>query len=665
MIRRNVLADPPIDLARTVACIAVACCTAAAKTPPPKLAFEATHLASISVGGENVLADGRLRVQKAVFRKADGSSYGADLRTKPAGSRQGPRVEAKYAWGTVACEYAAAPGRLDLTIRVANAAKDTLDEVWLRPLAIRLPDKAKISRPQHNIGSPSVLTAAWETGVLALCNLQIDRPLHLVLTKPRNGSAGVEVRAGGGRMLYDELTMRRPIPPGKSDTYALSLRFGPAGSDPHDLAADVYRTFAAAHPSALHWPDRRPIVRLFIGGGLSEARVLAHYRRGAKGPLPAASETFGEKILDKLAHGIYAAKEIDAQGIVVWDIEGDAVPAITYVGDPRLAATLYPDMDAAADAYFAKIRQAKLRCGVCIRPSHVVYAKDKGRMMQSFGAAKDPFLELDAKVVYAKKRWGCTMFYIDTNYFWRPRGEGGKWTPGMLAADVWKRLLAKHPKVLFIPEHNYVEYWATTAPYNELDCGYRGIPAWVRRVYPKAFCVPVIEDADPHENWELIVRLVREGDCLMTFIYGLTRNARAIRSAYAEAKLLDAGPPPAVKGAKPDALAALTKDADLRTRFFAVRAMGPVKAPGGVAALLAAAGKADEHWLVRKEAIRSLGRLKAAAATQPLGRLLTDKKADLAHFVTLALKEISKVATPSGLDPAGGDEPAVEPLGEP
>ncbi|MGB2823404.1 MAG: HEAT repeat domain-containing protein, partial [Phycisphaerae bacterium] len=425
----------------------------------------------------------------------------------------------------------------------------------------------------------------------------------------------------------------------------------------------VYGSFAARHPALLSWPDRRPIARLFLGGGLPEAAVLDYYRRGEKGPVPAADARFREEVLGKLDRAVHAARQIDAQGIIVWDIEGDALPhPTTYIGDPRLTSVLNPRMDAVADAYFGKIREAGLRCGVCIRPSRVVYAKDRDKMMQSFGAAKDPFLELDAKIEYCKRRWGCTLFYVDTNYFWRPRGQGGKWTPGMLAADVWRRLLRKHPKVLLIPEHNYVEYWACTAPYNELDCGYRGVPAWVRRVYPKAFCVAVIEDADPHENHDLLVQMVRDGDCLMTFTYGLTRNAEAIIHIYAEARILDAGEPASVARAGASELASLVAAGDLSTRFHAARRLGSHNSPQAVASLIARLEDPNENWLVRKNAVLSLGRLRARKAATVLGRLAKSRKPDLRHFATLALKEISKaVVVPAGLgeEPEG---PGIEPL---
>ena len=650
-------------------CVALLAACAAARAdekPAVKAAYSDEGLRSLHVGGTERLADGTLRLARAVLRRADKTVYEADKKRVET-SRDGPRVRIRYAWGSVSCTYAADAGRLGLTIAVENASKDTIHEIWLCPLSLRLGGKAvQLPRARDNIGSPSVLPVRYDGGVLALCNEEIDRPLRLGFDRPQKGAIPVTVRGGGDRMVYDELYMRRPIAPGGRDTYRVSLRFGRAGTDPHDLADDIYRRYAAKHPPLLNWPDRRPIVRLFVSGGLPAETVLAYYRGGEKGPLPTADEAFRQGVLKKLDAPLRAAKRVDAQGIIVWDIEGDAMPhPTTYIGDPRLMKVLNPRMDAVADAYFRKIRDANLRCGVCIRPSHVVYAKEQDRMMQSFGAAKDPFLELDAKVAYCKKRWGCTLFYVDTNYFWRPRGKGGKWTAGMLAADVWRRLATKHPKVLFVPEHNYVAYWATTAPYNELDCGYRGIPAWVRRVYPKAFCVPVIEDADPHENHDLLVQMVRDGDCLMTFLYGMTRNAEAMINIHAEAKILDAGEPKDVAGAGADKLIRLVTGADLRGRFHAARRLGAHNAPKVIDALIARLEDPKEHWLVQKNAVQSLGRLRARKAVDVLGRLLKARGGHLKHFATLALKELSKTVTPAGLKGLTDEEPKVEPLKTP
>jgi hypothetical protein len=99
---------------------------------------------------------------------------------------------------------------------------------------------------------------------------------------------------------------------------------------------------------------------------------------------------------------------------------------------------------------------------------------------------------LDAKIRYARERWDCTLFYIDTNHFWRPRERGGekwKWANKMLPAEVFRELHRRHPEVLLIPEHENLKYWSATAPYRQPP-RYGGVtPRFVRAVYPRAFSV--------------------------------------------------------------------------------------------------------------------------------------------------------------------------------
>jgi len=632
-------------------CLLLCCAlSVSAAELPVKMAVNDKGLSALSVGGTDMLALGEFRLVKVLLKKADGTIAEGSKTASEAGPK-GDAVSLALPWGTVSCAYVTKANRLHMFIAVFNTSQDTIHEIWLRPLSISMKgDGLKMPRPRTNIGSPSALALRHETGTLALCNEDLEKPLHLGFDRPHKGAVPVDVRAGGDRMLYDELYMRRPIPPGKQDSYHISLRFGPADGDPHDLADDIYQRYAALHPPLLDWPDRRPILRLFLSGGLPAETVLDYYRRGEKGPLPPGDPAYAKAVLAKLRHGIEAAVKVNAQGIIIWDMEGDVFPhATTYIGDPRLTKILNPAMDAIADEYYAAIRKAGLRAGLCIRPSHMVYAKDKDTMMQSFGTAKDPFLELDAKIEYCKKRWQISIFYIDTNTFWRPRGKDGKWTSGLIDADVWRRLCIKHPKALLIPEHNYVQYWAYTAPYNELDCGYRGIPAWVRRVYPKAFCVPVIEDADAHASHDMLVRMVRDGDCPMTFIYGMSRNAAAIPRIYAEAKLLDQGEPDSVAQADLAALAKLVASGDPRTRFHAARRLAAHDKPEAVKALLGRVADPEEDWLVRKEAIVALGKLRAVEAVDGIGTFLKVKKPDLKFFAVKALAEISKVVTPTGI----------------
>ena len=66
----------------------------------------------------------------------------------------------------------------------------------------------------------------------------------------------------------------------------------------------------------------------------------------------------------------------------------------------------------------------------------------------------------------------------------------------------------------------------------------------------------------------------------------------------------------------------------------------------------------NEGWLVRKDAVLALGKLRAVKAVDAVGRLLKTRKPDLKYFATKALAEISKAVAPSDLK----DEPDGLPL---
>lgn len=64
-----------------------------------------------------------------------------------------------------------------------------------------------------------------------------------------------------------------------------------------------------------------------------------------------------------------------------------------------------------------------------------------------------PIVErMSRKIEFAKRNWGCTLFYIDTNGVQRPVGEEQKvkWT--LLDNHIWRELHKRHPDVLLIPE---------------------------------------------------------------------------------------------------------------------------------------------------------------------------------------------------------------------
>lgn len=569
-------------------------------------------------------------------------------------SEDGKRVEAIYPWGEVTCAYDLGDEgrRLDVRIEVGNTSKRTLHKVHLEAAQLKVGAGAR-GRSHHNIGAPTVLPIATAQRTMTVCNLDVERPLQVQVTKAGDdGIATIRVHAGGYRMVYDELYMHRPIAPGQTDSYTLSIRTDKPDANPHDLGQDIYKKFREAHPRLLDWPDRRPINRLFFRGGAPKEQIIAHYRDPENNPPPKpGNEKFQKGVIDGIERAVSAAKQSNAQGLIIWNIEGGSFPhPTTYIGDPRLVKIFNPDFDAVADEAFKLITDAGLHAGVCIRPTQIVYKPDEDTVGHRFTPVleaheKNPVVEqLGAKIKYARDRWGCTLFYVDTNFVWRPREPEGKWDAGMIQADVWRMLLKRFPDILIIPEFGYPEYFGLVGVYKEYDMGYRGTPERISRIYPRGFHVAVIEDADPHEKFDLMVRNVREGDSLMTFESRLHRNARAQMHIYKEAEIRDAGPPDALDQMGEAALIKLLHEGDTRGRFYAALTLADVGGEKAEAALRQIAADEQAPWLVRKNAIRALGERRDAQAVDLLVPLLKTRNPDLRHFAAEALGSIGRPA---------------------
>jgi hypothetical protein len=239
-------------------------------------------------------------------------------------------------------------------------------------------------------------------------------------------------------------------------------------------------------PVIIHWPDRRPIGALFLASNSSSSATNPRGWfndpsldfTGTNGP-----QRFRKALLDYADRSIKILKRTGAQGVIVWDLEGEQFPhKITFIGDPRLLDRLAPEMAAAADEFFKRLRNAGLKVGLTIRPQQLVFDQGLPRQTQ-VADIKKILLE---KIDYARSRWGATLFYIDSN--------GGIRRPD----EVWqlRRLAEERPDILLIPEHHYLPYRACSAPYVALRKGAPAVtPRWARKLYPGAFQVVDIGDA--------------------------------------------------------------------------------------------------------------------------------------------------------------------------
>lgn len=480
-------------------------------------------------------------VSRVVLRRADGTETALDAGGPSQVSVTGRTVTRTFAWGTVRCAFVPRASHLSLTITVANTSKDeTVQAIYLQPLILKFPQAPQgyngDPRLTNNLGHPAVVRADYGTGAFALCSDDLTRPLILgfpySLDKPANVTYPVQIASGPtgwlGKLL--DPVIKRPIPPGHSDIYTLSLRFGPAGAP--SLTADLDRKFAAAYPFQLQWPDRRPIGYLMLSStvphptnGLNP-RGWFNNAQDVDVTTDAGRAALRKRLMDYADSSIKILKTMNAQGVITWDIEGQEYPhATSYIGDPRLVKTLAPEMDPLADAYFARLRAAGLRVGVCVRPQQ--FTRTSGQQDVA-GPAQIVKLLLD-KITYANHRWGCTLFYVDSN------GDPNVPFDAAIFQQVAQTLAREHLQVLLMPEQQNTRYYAYSAPYDELRGGVASTPADVRRVYPRAFSVISVPDGPLDARRDELVQAVKRGDILLFRAwFDDTYNAK-VKSIYQEA----------------------------------------------------------------------------------------------------------------------------------
>jgi hypothetical protein len=116
---------------------------------------------------------------------------------------------------------------------------------------------------------------------------------------------------------------------------------------------------------------------------------------------------------------IRLAKQMNAQGIIFWDLEGEQYPQgeSTYVGDPRLLSRLAPEMDAIADELLSTFTSQGLRVRLTIRAQQIVFRSNGSFYQRDWPVANSDALfdDLDSKINYAITRWGASVFYVDSN----------------------------------------------------------------------------------------------------------------------------------------------------------------------------------------------------------------------------------------------------------
>lgn len=590
-----------------------------------RAAFGEKGLSSLKVGDEEFLADGLPTVVRAVGQ--DGKPVPSKS-TPPTFDGVSKTLTVVYGWGRLTCRYEPIENGLRMDVTVENSSPQAIGALALNVLSLKSLGEGKAPAPTFGVEEPpfTFFKGAAGTAVLGVENLKFPLMLDFAVD-PKKSVVNPRISFGGGRVVVDNVQMNESLAPGEKFTFRLVLRLASAGTDPMALAADFLDTFRKENPFILNWPDRRPIFRVFFGGGLPKDQAVANLKNPDGVIAPSVDEKFRDNLFKKIDGVIESARSVDAQGVVLWDLEGGTFPhAITYIGDPRLIRLLNPQMDLLADEAVRRLKDAGLRVGITLRPSRVIYDPEKMSARHSYTDAGDPFTELDGKIAYAKQRWGVTIFYVDTNFFWRPYGPDKKWQSGPLTSELWRRLRTKYPDTLFIPEFASTGDYASTAGYGEADMGNYGVPAMAKALYPDAFRVIVIEDADSAENFSRFVGALDNGNCLMTFGQGLTNfNATMIKRMQDEIALEKVPVADSIKSASAEELVKLLSSGEAAVRFQAARRLAGEPAEPAGARLLELAQSRDEPWPNRRAAVVALGKMPYPPAIPVLFALLEDR----------------------------------------
>jgi hypothetical protein len=443
-----------------------------------------------------------------------------------------------------------------------------------------------------------------------------------------------------------------------------SLRFAPSGTKNLEMAAEVFQAFAEKYPFVMNWPDRRPIGAIFLAN--SGKNWPTNPRGWLNEPSldttsPEGREKFRTKLMALADASLQQLQSTGSQGVIVWDIEGGEKPhAVTYLGDPRVLSQFAPEMDAVADEFMRKFTDAGYKVGVCIRPSKIIEDPVKGGPKHQ--QVEDAIAEMSDKIAYAKKRWGATIFYMDTNVTWKYKDAStGDQSRGMWQGDATKissadmvRLAKMHPDVFIFPEFGRFGYFSAVGVYDEAKTGGRVKTADnIRQVYPDAATVWKLGDVDFAVEWDGFlegalagdIHVFRGwfGDAANVFVGHLQREVEYLK----QSRELSAQPN----------LETGLRSQDPVMRYAAVRATS--KPTPAEVAQLSEAVQSESDWVIRRQIVLALGRSGSPDGVSLLRDLALDPKANLYAVSTVSLAMLGSSGETELLELAADKNPKV------
>jgi hypothetical protein len=507
-------------------------------------------LNSLSFNGHSLFRSaqsGEVQPWKSVFRAVLDALLTRSPSPAAEPNKQSDTIDLSYPWGRVSCAYSKQDEKLIVLLRVVNTGRENIDELSLRLMQLdfpSVPTGGTLEAGMFGFGFTGALHPLYQHPsvadpqfVVPIVRVDFGAGALNFCSDDFECSVGVPYTTNPpAKTSYPFIVNCRDIKPGDTKAFNVSLRFGAAGSRVQDLSGDVATRYAEKYPFQINWADRRPIGAIFLAS--SGINVATNPRRWIldSGKIDITTDqgksVFREALLRLADSSIQVLKNANAQGMITWDPEGQEFPGACYYGDPRVTPTLAPETEfrgegrvSAIDDYFATFRVAGLKVGVCIRPQKITMVD--GKPVQQAVDDEHAVQILKEKIAYARQRWGCTLFYVDST------ATAGR----PLSPDVFKALAEACPDVLLIPENESMRYFAYSAPLNSyVDHKVTATPVGARLVYPKAFSVLMAQDGDGPEDHDALLHAIRSGDILLFNCWYDNAGAKKIKQLYGEAR---------------------------------------------------------------------------------------------------------------------------------
>lgn len=638
----------------------IACRLGFAQQADETLQFELgdNGLKSLRYGGWNLISPGEGRFgippQSMVFRKADGTVFRDDGKVNDYSvDAQRKIVAIKGAGVSLSCRYEGAPHGLELFVTLKNTHPEAdIIAGRIELMHIMLPEHDRLFGNVDNRDRFVHMTQEFDRYRLSVINWTIGRNANMQY-HVQHGTYGTPIefqfieRMPKHELIDSKWWAEEPINlhPGEEAEFRVSLRFAKKDAPPFDHFKDALEYFREQMPQTLNWPDRRPIGRLFM------ANPTTGWKTNPRGWIVGSKEKtdvftregmeqFRTELMAYADRCINVLKNNDAQGVIMWDLEGAQFPhAITYIGHPQMLPQVAPEMDAYADEFFKKFKDAGLRTGITIRPTEV-YATEKEWPAYNHRNVADPVQLMLDKIAYAKERWGCTLFYLDSNVFEKST------VPWVMPSSMIRALHEAHPDVLIIPEWPRPTMYPYSAGYSTSNLGTSVTDPLTRAIWPQAFNTMALAAHFADGNYDRVRDGMAQGD--VGFIYGWMNPAdnQLVATMRAENTWRKNGPPAQLKEAEPKVLFEHVEDENPEVRFHVANLLGQSGKGEGVPALIALSN--DTYLAVQQAALKAMGQVPPAsvndiARQRLLGLLISDMPEGRGFLRRAAADSIAKL----------------------